>query len=690
MCVCVAVVSWHTAHETLIAARRDVYAPGVRFVRLLLTPSTTIVLGIELVLGVLSMLCLLSAVPGQPLVVACSAPPPEALAPRRYIPEGSPPAAPRMCVDADAAFLLGLGGVFAVVAAASALRTERHVLAFPLLRTSRVQRVKAAVAPSLLAAARLLPAAVAAAAVCHAAVGAWMREVAVEGVAYAASCEVLLVSRSAGSDAELLGGESSLGLLAAALLPVASVLPRLLRLASLLLVSALLGRQMVHIVLTDGVDLQAVAEGVPGVRTSGRHRASAHALMVQGMCQAKPGSVVATFLGLSPPPLTGRTGQLPAVTFAPRNGSRGRRDVDGGRDEWSDTDNDDGAAGAATTTAGGTRRRATSHGDRTTRRQQQQQRQQRQQPRGGYGKPRSGIPGFLTRLMWWRPDPALYTYDDRGAGTTATAGDEFEWSITDARHAAATRPFAGYDDELLDTLPPVDGDGDIAAPGSRRRSRGNRSARDDHAYAYADADAYARGGGGGAARRPRRVRGAAAALRRRTRHLVGQWDQDDDAGIAFGIGGLGVLADDDAGAAATSFLATESLRRQALDYWRARFNRVEKALYCGDCVDAPHRLPLWQGLARAHAFRYARSVARSDVDGRLEVFAESSGSRWGELLWTCTAVVDALTLRLQVVSIRSVAPAASVFRPRRRLTRERFPEWHGFNCLVEQVRGVAV
>ena len=92
MCVCVAVVSWHTAHETLIAARRDVYAPGVRFVRLLLTPSTTIVLGIELVLGVLSMLCLLSAVPGQPLVVACSAPPPEALAPRRYIPEGSPPA----------------------------------------------------------------------------------------------------------------------------------------------------------------------------------------------------------------------------------------------------------------------------------------------------------------------------------------------------------------------------------------------------------------------------------------------------------------------------------------------------------------------------------------------------------------------------------------------------------------------
>ena len=143
---------------------------------------------------------------------------------------------------------------------------------------------------------------------------------------------------------------------------------------------------------------------------------------------------------------------------------------------------------------------------------------------------------------------------------------------------------------------------------------------------------------------------------------------------------MGVIDDADPASRAVG-----SLRHQALQVWRARFDRAERALYSGDCHDDGAALPRWRELARRFAFRYARELTRSDTAGRAAVFGEVTGSRWGELVWACTAAVDAMTLRLQVVSIRGVAPAASVFRPRRSLrVRERWPEWNPLNCVVEQ------
>ena len=70
-----------------------------------------------------------------------------------------------------------------------------------------------------------------------------------------------------------------------------------------------------------------------------------------------------------------------------------------------------------------------------------------------------------------------------------------------------------------------------------------------------------------------------------------------------------------------------------------------------------------------------------------EVFAESTGQLWLDLLWCLTGTIDALTLSLQVVSVRGVAPAAAVFKPRQAIRGGgRLLELRSFNPVYEQAK----
>ena len=114
--------------------------------------------------------------------------------------------------------------------------------------------------------------------------------------------------------------------------------------------------------------------------------------MVHGMCQAPRGSVVDTFLRLSPAPLTGSHGHLDRLTFAAplTNGGGATAATDG------DGDGNGGSSSGR--------------------------------------KNRGALTGLLSRLMWWRPDPELYTYDDRGtAGNPGAPPRSFASSAVGSR-----------------------------------------------------------------------------------------------------------------------------------------------------------------------------------------------------------------------------------------------------------------
>jgi hypothetical protein len=128
------------------------------------------------------------------------------------------------------------------------------------------------------------------------------------------------------------------------------------------------------------------------------------------------------------------------------------------------------------------------------------------------------------------------------------------------------------------------------------------------------------------------------------------------------------------------------------------------------------------------AFADAVLSAQHRADERWEVFGTASGHYWMKTLWTCTGVIDALTIALQAASVHGVAPMVARLKPafakrvrragRRSVARQSvagalmtlrlhlclclclcvaaqggymlcgsmWNEWHPFNPVVEQVR----
>lgn len=255
---------------------------------------------------------------------------------------------------------------------------------------------------------------------------------------------------------------------------------------------------------------------------------------------------------------------------------------------------------------------------------------------------------------------------DSGAGSAEwemrVRNGKFASVPSDGRRAAYVGPYdagrkRGTPAALLDALRNVTWSAGVmggAMGGSLelRDKRGTRAA--DLAMELvaqrtsAGLDSRAAAGDPGSQRRGRSASGGMTAARRRAaRATSGAWRDDD---------GFLVLDDDEfVVSPAEAFIAQ----------WRGRFSAAEAALYAG-IVHSRGRLPIWAELARMAAFADLATSAHHSEAARREIFADITGNRWKSVLWTTTAVVDALTLELQVVSVEGVAPLVAQLRQPRR------------------------
>ena len=148
-----------------------------------------------------------------------------------------------------------------------------------------------------------------------------------------------------------------------------------------------------------------------------------------------------------------------------------------------------------------------------------------------------------------------------------------------------------------------------------------------------------------------------------------------------------------AGAKDTFVNSTNWDEAELLHKWRARMRLAEVEAYACRAETHGTEPRLFDALARSLAFASAAAMARGDAEERHDVLSDSSGRRWMDLMWTCTATIDALSVATQVAAVADVAPRAAHHKPafarrgsRTVLCGAVLNEWWPYDPVVEQAR----